>query len=351
MHLGVTSRAGSAFEPKHARRLVVWTFGVLLITGCLAVSVPKGADTLPDRLTDQAFWSLVSGFSEEGGYFPYENFLSNETSYQYVIPQLVKVTKAGGAYLGVAPEQNFTYIAAIRPKIAFIIDIRRQNMLELLVYKALFEISPDRADFVSHLFSRKRPERLDSTSSATELFSAYRSVPPDPQLFSQNLQTIKDRLIKEHRFLLSKEDEEAIAYVANAFFEFGPNLNYSSIGPSPVAGTSYQGLMTLTDLEGRNWSYLAAEDNYQRVRQMQQQNLIVPLVGDFGGTKALRAVAGYLKEHSAVVSAFYVSNVEMYLDRSAYSQFRSNVAALPLDDTSMFIQFTPSRTTLVRMQR
>ena len=150
---------------------------------------------------------------------------------------------------------------------------------------------------------------------------------------------------------MSKDDEDAIAYVANAFFKFGPNLNYSSIGPSPVPGTSYQGLMTLTDLEGRNWSYLAAEDNYQRVRQMQQQNLIVPLVGDFGGTKALRAVAGYLKEHSAVVSAFYVSNVEMYLDRSAYSQFRSNVAALPLDDTSMFIQFTPNRTALVRMQR
>ena len=133
-----------------------------------------GPHTLPDRLTDQAFWNLVSGFSEEGGYFPYENFLSNEVSYQYVIPQLVKVAKAGGAYLGVAPEQNFTYIAAIRPKIAFIIDIRRQNMLELLVYKALFEMSPDRADFVSHLFSRKRPARLDSTSTAIELFNAYR---------------------------------------------------------------------------------------------------------------------------------------------------------------------------------
>ena len=59
--------------------------------------------------------------------------------------------------MGVGPEQNFTYIAVTRPAIAFIVDIRRGNLDLHLMYKALFELSADRADFVSRLFSRKRP--------------------------------------------------------------------------------------------------------------------------------------------------------------------------------------------------
>src|SRR6185295_6554819 len=101
------------------------------------------------------FFRMISEMSEPDRYFQFDNFLSNELGYQFVIPRLIENTQTGGVYLGVAPEQNFTYIAAIKPKIAFIVDIRRQNMLELLMYKALFEISPDRADFLSHLFSRK----------------------------------------------------------------------------------------------------------------------------------------------------------------------------------------------------
>ena len=63
----------------------------------------------------------------------------------------------GGVYIGVGPEQNFTYIARLRPSTAFIIDIRRENRSLHLLYKALFEISRDRADFVSRLFSPARP--------------------------------------------------------------------------------------------------------------------------------------------------------------------------------------------------
>src|SRR5262245_62004790 len=107
------------------------------------------------------FWSIITNFSEPDGQFRYDNLLSNETSYQTVIPALTKIVRRGEAYIGVGPEQNFTYIAAIQPKIAFIVDIRRQNMLELLLYKALFEMSETRAEFVSRLFSRNRPRSLD----------------------------------------------------------------------------------------------------------------------------------------------------------------------------------------------
>src|SRR5262245_43611992 len=112
----------------------------LLVASFLLLPVSlKSADTLPAQLSDDAFWNMISEFSEPSGYFPYENFLSNEASYQMVLPQLMDVVPQNGVYLGVGPEQNFTYIAALQPQIAFVIDIRRQNMLEMLMYKALFE--------------------------------------------------------------------------------------------------------------------------------------------------------------------------------------------------------------------
>src|SRR5215813_770020 len=70
----------------------------------------KAADTLPGQYTDSEFWRMVTDFSETGGDYQYENFVSNEISYQEVIPELSRLAKSGGVYLGVASEQNFTYV-------------------------------------------------------------------------------------------------------------------------------------------------------------------------------------------------------------------------------------------------
>ena len=148
---------------------------------------------------------MVTAFSEPGGYFQYENFVSNEISYQEIMPDLVRIARQGAVYVGVAPEQNFTYIAALQPKMAFIVDIRRQNMLELLMYKALFEMSPDRVEFASRLFSR-RP--AGSRSATVEvIFRGLESTAGNAQLFQETLQTVKDRLEKQHGFSLTAEDK------------------------------------------------------------------------------------------------------------------------------------------------
>src|SRR5690242_14118134 len=60
---------------------------------------------LPSRLTDQQFWTLSERLSEPAGYFRSENLVSNEHTFQYVIPALQQVGQ-GGVYLGVAPDQN-----------------------------------------------------------------------------------------------------------------------------------------------------------------------------------------------------------------------------------------------------
>jgi hypothetical protein len=103
---------------------------------------------------------------------------------------------------------------------------------------------------------------------------------------------------------------------------------------------SYAQLMAATDLEGRSQSYLASEENFRTVQLLERQNLIVPLVGDFAGDKAIASVSRYLKEHDAVVNVFYVSNVERYLFEQGDhgKQFYANVATLPLDPSSTFIR-------------
>src|SRR5437773_8339724 len=148
---------------------------VVLISAVVLI-VPSflAADTLPGELSDETFWRLVSDFSEESGSFRFE-YMSNELQFQYVIPRLKENRKPGGVYLGVGPEQNFTYIAAVQPKMAFIFDIRRQNVIEHLIYKAIFEMSQDRVEFLSRLFSRKAPPGLNEKSTARQLFTAFRS--------------------------------------------------------------------------------------------------------------------------------------------------------------------------------
>src|SRR5947208_349983 len=101
---------------------------------------PDPAGQLPARLSNQEFWRLSTDSSEPGGYFRSDNLTSNEQLFQQVIPALVARTKPGGVYLGVGPEQNFTYMAAVRPALAIIFDIRRGNLLLQLMYKGLFEL-------------------------------------------------------------------------------------------------------------------------------------------------------------------------------------------------------------------
>ena len=155
-------------------RKVVLGFGLAAVVflAAMVVGPRPGAvqQNLPGRLSDSEFWNLVNEYSEPGGYFRSDNFVSNETAFQRVIPDLKRQIKPGGVYLGVGPDQNFTYVAALQPKLAFIIDIRRQNMLLHLMYKALFELSGTRSEFLSRLFARPAPAGLPKTAEAGRLF-------------------------------------------------------------------------------------------------------------------------------------------------------------------------------------
>jgi hypothetical protein len=295
---------------------------------------------VPAKLSDSEFWQLINQISEPNGNFQYENFVSNEYNLQWVIPSLGSIS-GRGAYIGVGPEQNFTYIAALRPKIAFIIDIRRQNLVEHLMYKAIFDLSRDRADFVSMLFSRGRPSGLNSASTADELFAAYKDVPVDAAAFDRNLSRIVDRLTLVHKFILSDDDKKTIRYVYTTFFKNGPALDYTVGGffgfDDPP---TYRDLMIADDGHGGMHSFLASETNFHFLKQFEASNLVIPIVGDFAGPRAVREVGRYLAAHQSHVTVFYLSNVERYLFSAAdaWRKFYVNVAILPYDTESVFIR-------------
>jgi hypothetical protein len=324
------------------RHFVIVAFAAVTATGLwLSPRAHVAAQSLPTNVGDREFWGMVTGFSEPGGYFRSDNLISNEMAFQHVIPELQK-TPRPGAYVGVGPDQNFTYITALKPKMAFIVDIRRQNMLLHLMYKALIELSTDRIDFLSRLFSRPRPEGLTADSPLQALFDAFETVTGDEALVQKNLRAVFDHLEHSHGFPLTDEDENAIKFVYTSFYLGGPDIRYSfprnDFG-GPQWFPTYAELMVQTDLRGDNHSYVASDQNFAVLKEYEKNNLIVPLVGDFAGDHTLRAVGKYLKDHDATVAAFYTSNVEQYLFQGdSWKKFFMNVAALPADEHSTFIR-------------
>ena len=334
----------------HRRRLAAVIATLVMSAAVLFYTYGRGlsAKAIPLPLGDQEFWQLVESFSEPNGYFRSDNLLSNENAFQRVIPTLQSTLPVGGVYVGVGPEQNFTYLAALRPRLAFIVDIRRGNMVEHLLYKAFIELSADRADFLSRLFARPRPAGLTDRTPVGELMDAYELAAPSQDLFHRNLQAATQHLVATHRFALTAEDVRALDYVYSAFYKEGPDLNYAFSG-FPFGGgmrfPTYAALMTETDGRGEQRSYLATEENFRILSEMERNNAIVPITGDFGGPKALRSVGRYLKSHGATVTAFYTSNVEQYLfqQSGAWGRFYANVATLPIDAKSTFIRSVSNR--------
>ena len=332
-----------------SRRPIVAGLAFLLAVGLVVrpSALAPAADTLPTKLTDQEFWKVVEEFSEPGGTFRSDNLLSNELYFQWVIPELLQRAPQGSVYLGVCPEQNFTYIAALKPKMVFITDVRRGNLHAHLMYKAIFELSADRADFFSRLFTKKRPEGLTAKSTAGELINAYwdqNRVPTGSEsAYKENLQAILDHLTKKRGLPLDASDLKGIEWVYSNFYWFGPSINYNSSSNNTGRGggnmATYGDLMIATDGANVSRSFLASEEHYKVLKDLHERNLVVPLVGNFAGPKALRAVGKYLKEHDATVAAFYLSNVEQYLYQDGiWNAFCGNVASLPLDARSTFIR-------------
>jgi hypothetical protein len=332
---------------------------ILLITNATSAAgqSPAPAQGSADSLSAAEFARLNRDLSEEGGYFRSDNFTSNETPYLHVVDKLRKLGANGGAYIGVGPEQNFTYIAKVRPRIAFIVDIRRQAIIQHLMYKAVFHLSPNRAQFLSRLLSKPLPSpqketqkektatsNVSQSSSLDDLLAYFSAAPGDDKAFATNLAAIRKAIKDDFLVTLSEEDQRSLEYVYRSFRAEGLDIAFRMDGSRGGYFPTLKDLIVQTDLNGKLGNFLVAAEDYDYVRGMHLKNLIIPVVGDFAGKKAIAAVGDYLRKSGFTVTAFYTSNVEQYLFESeSFAAFANNVRKLPINDRSLFIRSASGR--------
>jgi hypothetical protein len=317
---------------KRACSLAIWAAFLTIASARPAVAPPQ-----------PAFAQLIQQLSEPSGDFDTDNLISNEKSYLRVIPQLEATGLNGGVYIGVGPDQNFSYIAKLRPKLAFIVDIRRDNLLLHLLFKALFSMSRSRMEYLCLLTGRAPPSLDDNslekwkTASIQEIASYI-----DTAGRSSRSDTGKRvrYVISGFGVPLSDKDLQTIDRFHATFVDSGLALRFQSFGRPPREYyPTYRELLLETDGNGRQVSFMASEDDFLFVRAMETRDAVIPVVGNLGGDHAVAAIGKWMADHNERLSAFYVSNVENYLFRDGLFQpYMANMKQLPHSSRAVVIR-------------
>lgn len=254
----------------------------------------------PKLMPDEAVGSTIAKLSEKAGDFPSENYVSNELSLLDVAAELRAPALQGRAYVGVGPEQSYTYLGILQPKVAYVVDIRRGNLLEHMFFRGCFEKAKTPAEFIAALF--------DDDVARTK--------------------AVMDRLGVSH----SKEDDKVVGRIQGAFAKHRLAIAYTMLGN----GRSYPTLGETLALEG---SFTESAEAYARVRKLVIENRVIPIVGDFGGTHALRAASEDMRSRGLLLGVFYTSNVEQYLfDGRKHGVFLKSIESMPRDAESRIVR-------------
>jgi hypothetical protein len=311
----------------------------VLVLSLLTMS--SGASRVARAAKDyKQFAALSARLSEPGGYFDSDNLISNETSYQHVLDKVREIGVSGGVYIGVGPDQSFTYIAKTRPRMAIMIDIRRDNLLQHLLFKSLFLRARNRIEYLCLFFGKPFPKTKGwEQRNVKELVDYIDNTPSDPKLFDKALKDVRAD-VQKYGLNVSNSDLDTIARVQRAFYSAGLDIRYSSHHRPPRNFyPTYRDLLLEQDLMGRMNNYFNSEDDFQFLKKLEEEDLIVPVVGDLSGSQAMKAIGKYIAEIKEKVSIFYVSNVEFYLQRQGtFDKFMENVKSLPIDNRSVIIR-------------
>lgn len=309
-------------------------------------------------INKEQFVNLISELSEpdpnqgETEYW-YPNFISNE-AYQCDVAEILQ--PMGGIYLGTGPYQNYSYIIKTQPELAFIIDIRRDNLLQLMMSRALMEMSETRVEYLSKLLLRKTPDIAACGASLSCMLDAIEKSPSleDPE---QLLKEVFSVITQKIGIDLSDRDKARIEAHFLEFSECGfmnswrgcnnptsPSIEdlsfkIGSYRGKPINDPAWRDLILHCGDNAPTAHWLGSEENYRYIRKMHMENRIIPVVGDFAGRHTFQALGEKLKTWGQKVSVFYVSNVELYLrGEDTNRRFRQNVASLPLADDSILIR-------------
>jgi len=309
-------------------------------TGPSADVAPSASAKRAAEAEAKRFADLVNDLSEPDTYFFSDNLITNETSYLQVAEDLQAHAPPGSVYVGVGPEQNFSYIARARPSAAYIVDIRRANMLLHLLYRSAFEAASSRAHFVSLLLGRAHDTAKTNAPGATidAVLEAATAGEATDATFTAASDALMKR-IKGYGVKLGAEDEAAIVKMHRSFFKEQLALRFELHEKNGRLYPTLREILQARSPSDASGSFLASEDDFRFVQTMQKEGRLIPIVGDFAGDHALPQLASYLGSEGKTVGVFYVSNVEQYLlEPKAFAKWVRNVKALPKTDKSVFVR-------------
>jgi hypothetical protein len=323
--------------------------GCVALAACEAESpavladVPTPSSTVPEPISYEEWRALVDSLSEPGGFFDTDNLVSNESSFLNVLGPMRRLNVFGGAYVGVGPDQNFSYIAQQRPELAFILDIRRDNLLQHLLFKALFHEASSRVEYLALLLGvEPLADPAPYLNAGADSILAYISGAPggpDSPTATRAMERV-NRRIRAFGLELSDADHETLRRFHDEFIRQGLELRFTTLGqpPRPFYPT-FGELLTARDLDGAAGSYLQRRSDFVYLKALQEANRVVPVVGDLAGPKALAEIGEEVRRRGLTIRAFYTSNVEFFLANSgSFEGFAETVAALPMDDFSVIIR-------------
>ena len=302
----------------------------LVVTTAIAALAVCGGQAQSPAPATASFAAQIAALSEADGYFDTDNLISNEQHYLTVLPDIERAALKGGAYVGVGPDQNFSYIAAARPSVAFIIDVRRDNLLLHLLFKALFSLARTRVEYLALLCGRVAPANLEPWRGQTiDELTGYIDAAPAPEPAATDaLRGLLTRRIRSFGVALSESDLETIDRFHRRFIDAGLALRFQSHGRAPQGYyPTLRQLLREVDGAGRQRNYLASEEAFQFVKALQGRDRVIPVVGNLVGQTALVGIGRWLRDHDERLALFYSSNVEFYLFRDgSFTRFVNNLA-------------------------
>ena len=311
------------------------------VCACALALLSAGEPLKGQPRTETSFASRVEQFSEPGGYFDTDNLISNERSYLHPLDALRERGVTGGVYVGVGPDQNFSYIAQVRPSVAFIVDVRRDNLLLHLLFKSLFQLARSRVEYLALLLGRPVPPALDKwRDTSIERIVAYLDgSSPEPRTGETARRRASEAIVR-FGVPLSHEDLETIDRFHRRFIETGLELRFQSTGRPPQTHyPTYRELLLGKDPQGTVGNYLGTENAFQYIKALQSRDLIIPVVGNLSGPSALASIGAAVTQRRETLSVFYASNVEFYLfGEGTFREFIINLRRLPHNNQSLIVR-------------
>lgn len=307
----------------------------------LALQIRKNAiTTFLGHYHSPEWVKLYHELSEPSGYFFNDNVVSNEIEYLTAEPAL-RCVPTGSVFLSVGPDQTLSYLGLCDCSLAFIVDVRRNNALLHFLYRAIFEIARSRSEWLSMLLGRLYSSDCDPGPSASieEVFSHATRRSPTKNDFNAVHERLITHLIEKFPGMFLPLDRNRLKHLHRWFWLKQLDITFELEGLHLRRYPTFQNLLRACSPDGKMLSFLAAEVVFQKIKRMEQDSRVIPVVGNFAGNFSLKAIGRKLHEEGQLIGAIYVSNVEQYLfEHRQWAQWIQNLHYLPCHPETVIIR-------------